>query len=79
MFELATVFAADAAAETTARETGVLGLLLYGARYDAAWPQPEGDLDYTDLKGVVEHLLHHLHAPAPVCALREDHPFCCLA
>ena len=75
LFELATVFAADAAAETTARETGVLGLLLYGARYDAAWPQPEGDLDYTDLKGVVEHLLHHLHAPAPVCALREDHPF----
>ena len=58
LFELANIFEADAASETTARETGMLGVLLYGARYDTAWPQTEGDMDYADLKGVVENLLH---------------------
>ena len=58
LFELANIFEADANSETTARETGMLGVLLYGARYDTAWPQTEGDMDYADLKGVVENLLH---------------------
>lgn len=75
IFELAHVFAADAAAETTARETGMLGLLFYGARFDTAWPQPEGDADYCDIKGVTEHLLRFLHLPAPVCHQVAEHPY----
>lgn len=75
LFELANVFEADAASETTARETGMLGLLLYGSRYDTGWPQPEGDMDYADLKGVVEHLLRFLHLTAGRYAAEEGHPF----
>ena len=75
LFELANIFEADAASETTARETGMLGVLLYGARYDTAWPQAEGDMDYADLKGVVENLLHYLHLGAPSYELAQEHAF----
>lgn len=75
LFELANIFEADDASETTARETGMLGVLLYGARYDTAWPQAEGDMDYADLKGVVENLLHYLHLEAPTYQLAQEHPF----
>lgn len=75
LFELANIFEADAASETTARETGMLGVLLYGARFDTAWPQAEGDMDYADLKGVVENLLHYLYLDAPQYALDEGHSF----
>ena len=75
LFELANIFEADAASETTARETGMLGVLLYGARYDTAWPQAEGDMDYGDLKGVVENLLHYLHLEAPTYELAQQHAF----
>ena len=75
LFELAHVFEADAASETTAREYGRLGLLLYGARYDQGWPQPDADAGYADIKGVVEHLLAFLHLPAPLCVQRAAHPF----
>lgn len=75
LFELAHIFEADPASETTARETGALGILLYGARHDAAWPHPAADMNYTDIKGIVEHLLHFLHLPAPICEKMEAHPF----
>ena len=75
LFELANIFEADANSETTARETGKLGVLLYGARYDTAWPQAEGDMDYADLKGVVENLLHYLHLDAPAYELAQEHAF----
>ncbi len=74
-FELAHIFEADAASETTARETGMLGVLLYGSRFDTAWPQADGDMDYMDLKGIVENLMRFLHLPAPVCTLASEHPF----
>ena len=75
LFELANIFEADATSETTARETGMLRVLLYGTRFDAAWPQAEGDLDYADIKGIVENLLRFLHLPAPECTLAASHPF----
>ncbi|WP_300803280.1 phenylalanine--tRNA ligase subunit beta [uncultured Desulfovibrio sp.] len=78
LFELAHVFHArplEDAHDTGATETGKIGILLYGARYDSAWPQPEGDMDYTDLKGVVEHLLSFLHLSAPRYRQMEGHPF----
>lgn len=75
LFELAHGFTADPTSETTARETGLLGVLLYGARYDTLWPQPQGDMDYTDIKGIVEHLLRFLHLGTPTCVQESSHPF----
>lgn len=75
LFELATIFEADPSSETTARETGILGILLYGRRHDAAWPHAENDMDYADLKGLVANLLAFLHLPEPVCRIADGHPF----
>lgn len=76
LFEIAEAFRADAGSETTVAENRRLGLVLYGARFDTAWPQPEEDLDYTDLKGLVEHFfLHFLHLPLPRFDLLDDHPY----
>jgi phenylalanyl-tRNA synthetase beta chain len=67
LFELAHVFVADAALETTARECGRLAILLYGQRFDAAWPHKGEEADYHDLKGLVEHLCAAFHLPLPSC------------
>ncbi|MDR2694826.1 MAG: phenylalanine--tRNA ligase subunit beta [Deltaproteobacteria bacterium] len=67
LFELAHVFVADAALETTARESGRLAILLYGQRFDAAWPHRGEEADYHDLKGLVEHLCAAFHLPRPTC------------
>lgn len=76
LFEIAEAFHADADSETTVTENRRLGLVLYGARFDAAWPQPEEDQDYTDLKGLVEHFfLHFLHLPLPRFELLDEHPY----
>lgn len=75
LFELANVFEADAMSETTARETGMLGILLCGRRYDAGWPHTEADMEYADIKGMVTNLLVFLHLSAPECRQREGHPF----
>ena len=76
LFELAHVFAADASSDTTAKETSIIGFLLYGNRYDSAWPQREEDVDYTDLKGIVAHLFAFLHIGGMQCALAsEPHPY----
>lgn len=63
LMEVASTFTADPASETTAREVPHLGIILHGSRYDQAWPQPEGELDYTDLKGYIEHLLASFSLP----------------
>lgn len=75
LFELAHIFAADPASETTARESGRLGILLYGTRFDAAWPQVEADADYSDLKGIVEHLFRFLHLGRAAWVQEAEHPF----
>jgi phenylalanyl-tRNA synthetase beta chain len=76
LFELAHVFTADASSDTTAKETSIIGFLLYGSRYDSAWPQQEADVDYSDLKGIVEHLLAFLHIGGMQCQLAsEPHPY----
>ena len=69
VFEVANTFAADAASETTARESVHLGLIMSGTRFDAGWPQAQGDLDYQDIKGVIEHLLKAFTLPAAVFTL----------
>lgn len=75
LFELANIFEADPGSETTARETGMLGILLYGRRHEATWPHADEDMDYADLKGMVANLLAFLQLDAPVCRLAEAHPF----
>jgi phenylalanyl-tRNA synthetase beta chain len=63
LFEVAAVFTADPASETTARESPRLGIILHGARFEQPWPHPDGDLDYLDLKGLIEHLLASFSLP----------------
>ncbi len=75
LFETARIFFEDKTSETTAREHGRLGLLLYGRRFDAAWPQSEAGADYQDLKGLVEHLLQRLNLPAGRFVLENGHPW----
>ncbi len=75
LFELAHVFFADSASETTAVEFGRLGILLHGARFDAMWPQVDADADYSDLKGIVEHLCATLHLGEATYTQTEAHPF----
>ncbi|MDR2800226.1 MAG: phenylalanine--tRNA ligase subunit beta [Desulfovibrio sp.] len=63
LFETAAAFAADPSSETGAGEQSRLGLILHGERRFRPWPEPAGDLDYSDLKGLIEHLLHFLALP----------------
>lgn len=73
LFEMAHIFETDASSDTTAHESGRLDILVYGERFDATWPHKEEDMDYTDLKGLVEHLLAHLHLPVAELALEDEH------
>ena len=57
----------------------MLGVLLYGQRHDSAWPHAEADMDYSDLKGIVEHLLHFLNLAAPCAGWTKATPTCCPA
>ena len=76
LFELAHVFHADKTSATTAREPGRIAFLLYGDRFDSAWPHTQGLMEYQDLKGVVEHFLAFLHCKNPTFAVNETpHPW----
>ncbi len=80
LFELAHIFTADATSETTVKEEGRLGLLMYGQRFDGTWPQVEADADYSDIKGLVEHLFISLHVTSLLSsgatyALEEGHTY----
>ncbi len=74
LFELAKIFAADPASETTVRESHRLGLALIGARF-GAFPWPEEKTDYSDIKGLVESLLASLGLGGADFAVRPDHPW----
>ena len=71
LFEAAAAFTADAASETTAREAPRLGIILHGARFDQPWPHPAEDLDYLDLKGLVEHLFVSFSLPEGTFSLAD--------
>jgi phenylalanyl-tRNA synthetase beta chain len=72
LFEVASVFTPDPDSETTARETPRLGIILHGTRFEQAWPHPQEDLDYLDLKGLVEHLFASFSLPEGIFSLAED-------
>jgi len=76
LFETAVIFLSDLAAETGAREPSRLGLALTGNRYPEAWPWPAEEVDFTDIKGCVEHLLGHLRLPEAVYVPLAEHPLC---
>ena len=61
VFEIARSFSACPKSETTAHEVNRLAIMMYGSRHNKAWPQPQGDADYLDIKGVVENLLEFFH------------------
>ena len=76
LFEVANVFAADPASQTTAHESARLGLVMYGSLSDTAWPNKETDAGYADVRGLVEHFVGFLHLHAPVFVRDEAaHPF----
>ncbi len=75
IFELAHVFFADVNSQTTVREEGRLGIMFYGQRYDGAWPQEQGEMDYSDIKGCIEHLLTSLHLENGTYGIEEDHEY----
>ncbi|UJX39325.1 phenylalanine--tRNA ligase subunit beta [Desulfovibrio sp. JY] len=73
LFEVARIFTADAASDSTAREAGRMGLALHGARHPEAWPWPKDvEAGYADIKGLVEGLLAHFHLPEPTFSRVED-------
>lgn len=74
LFELAKVFTADPASETTVAEAYRLGIALYGNRFPR-FPWPEDKSDYADLKGLVEHLFDSLGLPKAAYTARQDHPW----
>ncbi len=75
LFELGNAFESDSAAETGANEKLLLGILLYGLRYPQRWPHADADLDYADLKGVVENLCGRLHISVPAFSVEKEHPY----
>ncbi len=75
VFEIAKKFIKDAESDTETREQTRLGIMLYGPRSAAEWPNEQGDADYLDVKGLVEHLLHDLKLGEATFALVEDHSY----
>ena len=74
LFEVAEAFCQDASSDTTVKEVRHFAMVLYGSRYDEAWAHRDEDLDYVDLKGLVEKFFQYLHLPEPTFAVVE-HPF----
>ena len=76
LFEVAESFRRDAASETGVSECRRLGFAMYGSRWDSAWPHGDADVDYTDLKGIVEHFVRDfLHLSDPAFDVTPDHPY----
>lgn len=75
LFELANAFASDPKAETGAEEKPLLGVLLSGLRFERQWPHGEQELDYSDIRGLLDNLANFLHLAQPELKQRDDHPF----
>ncbi len=76
LFEIAHTFHKDSSSKTSVRECLHLVLALYGNRYDSAWAHGEEEVDYTDLRGQVDHFFaNFLHLDAPILKKLESHPY----
>lgn len=75
LFDVANTFTADAASETTARETPHMAMVLHGPLRDSQWPDADRDADYVDMRGLVDHFLRFLHLGAAHAESVPDHPW----
>lgn len=75
LFEIANGFAADAKSETGASEKPLLGILLSGPRHERQWLHGVAQLDYADLKGLIENLSAFLRLDEPEMRRTDDHPY----
>jgi phenylalanyl-tRNA synthetase beta chain len=75
LFEVAKTFHSDSSSETATRERNHLALLLYGRRYPESWPFGDEQVDFQDIKGIVEDLLRTLRIQDATFAPVERHPF----
>lgn len=76
IFEIAHTFHQDDSSDTTVREHLHLILALYGNRYDSAWSHGEAEVDYTDLRGQVDHFFtNFLHLEAPILKKLDSHSY----
>jgi phenylalanyl-tRNA synthetase beta chain len=75
MFEAAGSFFADPQSETGVRETPRLGIMLYGSRYKRQWPHPQEEFDYSDIKGLVEHLVKMFTGKKPDFTSLTEHSY----
>ncbi|MCQ2444300.1 MAG: phenylalanine--tRNA ligase subunit beta [Mailhella sp.] len=75
LFEVAEAFTADPASDTTVREVRHLAMVLYGSRYEESWAHADEDMDYIDIKGIVEKLFAYLGLAKPSFSMAEGHPY----
>lgn len=75
MFEVAVAFTAEKKAETGVMERPLLGIMIHGLRHEARWPHKEENLEYADLKGLVENLFNFLHLENFGWRQKDAHPF----
>ncbi len=57
VFEVANSFFSDSTSETGVKETDRLAIMLYGLRHREQWPLLDQELDFSDIKGLVENLV----------------------
>lgn len=76
LFEIAHSFHKDSESETTVKERLHLIMALYGNRFDDAWKNGEEEVDYTDLRGMVDHFVSDfLHIGAMEVKKLASHPY----
>lgn len=75
IFEIAHSFVQDPESDTLTRENNRLGILLHGSRFPGRYPYPEGRLGYSDMRGMVEHLLQTLGVGAAKFERGAEHPY----
>ena len=75
LFEIAKIFQVDPASDTETREQNRLGMILYGSRFAEDWPWAQADIDYLDIKGLVEQLLDQFKLGAASFTNAAEHSF----
>ncbi len=75
LFEIASVFYPNAASETLTEEITKIGFVTQGRRVPDFWPWDRQNVDYLDIKGVVEHLFLNLSIDLLDFILIEKHSF----
>ena len=75
LFEVAHTFIQDQESDTETRENNRLGILLYGQRHASHWPFKDEEVDYTDIKGLVDHFVQVFRCTPVQFKLAEEHPY----